>query len=302
MAPSLRSQYWQQLKLAAEMGMPIKFEKAFVSYTEAELKALVDQHLGEGVIVVDDPDDPVEDATAQAFDLARAMWDGTADAATGPSPAQPGPGASSPLTAGVARESGAQAATPDLRPPVKEWGNYAPETLARLLGVPFNDQASRRAGLTFSTHGPDDVLRVASDGKVWYQDEVPKPAIPMPRMRRRLRYINTGTKTVERRGADGRLDESFEVPGDGHDSGEILITLPSFQVGIYYDPRLPFRVHTYNGRRGFDYMDVIRFYGGLDLVPTSIATVYVGGDLCYDINKTRDTMERELREAKLGRS
>lgn len=300
MAPPLKSQYWQQLKTAAEMGVPINFTKAYVSYTEAELKSLVDEFLGDSYASVNDAAEAlVGPAPGLDADPALAYAQAVAQSLA-PDPAR----APDPRGIGTPRgaASGATVAAPDDRPPLKDWGNYAPETLARLLGVPYSDIASRRAGLTFNSHGPDDVLRVSSDGKVWYKDEVPKPAIPMPRMRRKVRYINTGVKKVERRLNDGHLDESFEVAGDGHEEAEIKVTLPSSQVGIYYDPRLPFRVHVYNGKRGFDYMDVVRFYGGLDLVPSTVATIYVGDDLCYDINKTRDTMERELRDKQLGRS
>jgi len=187
---------------------------------------------------------------------------------------------------------------------VSEWGNYQPHELARLLGVPFTDRADERAGLRINTHGPDDVLRVDSQGRVWYQDEVRKPAIPKPRMRRKIRYIDPGVKEVTKYREDGFIDETFEVAGDDMKEAEYKVTLPSWQTGIYYDPRLPFRVHTYNGRRGFDMKDVMRFYGGLDLIPAAIqqASLYVGGDLCYDILKVREAMERELREATLMRS
>ncbi|QNN98095.1 hypothetical protein SEA_FEDE_47 [Microbacterium phage Fede] len=298
-APPRKAQLWQELKNAAEMGVPVVFTKAYVSYTEAELDALVAEYIGnaeEQAAVRDGAD-----AIAAAFDLAR---DAYGDTPGGTAPAPAGAGASNPLTAGVAGQSGAQAATPVEAPPVSEWGRYAPQTLARLLGVPFSDVPSRRAGLTFNSHGPDDVLRVDSSGKVWYRDEVPKPAIPLPRMRRKVKYVETGSKKVERRLADGHLDESFEVAGDGHEEREIRVTLPSSQVGIYYDARLPFRIHVYNGRRGFDYMDVLRFYKGLDLVPVELTEtmIYVGDDLVFDINKTRMVMERELRDAQLRRS
>ncbi|UQT01730.1 hypothetical protein SEA_MORRILL_45 [Microbacterium phage Morrill] len=304
--PPLKAQYWQELKNAVALGVPVPLTKAYVSYKEAELKALVDEYLGDSQAEADDVSESFDASRAAAESLVAASFGSptpTPDALS-QSLAQPGPGASSPLGAGGAAQSGAQAATEDLRPPVSEWGRYAPETLARLLGVPFSDLPSRRAGLTFNTHGPDDPLRVDSQGKVWYRDEVPKPAIPLPRMRRKVKYVNPGVKTVERRLPDGHLDESFEVAGDGHEEAEIKITLPSSQVGIYYDPRLPFRVHVYNGRRGFDYMDIIRFYGGDLLVPEDIkkATLYVDGDLCFDIIKTRTIMERELREARLGRN
>ena len=279
----LKSKYWQELKAAAELGIPVPFSKPYVNYTEAELKGLVDEYIGDRYGSAQNPEQPAEGIDLDTYGSEALL---------------PGPTTAPAREQTLPEQRSAQPVAPTA-PPVKDWGNYAPETLARLLGVPFSDQASRRAGLTFNTHGVDDVLRVSSDGKIWYKDEVPKPAIPLPRMRRKITYVNTGVKTIERRLPNGQLDESFEVAGDGHEEAEIKITLPSSQVGIYYDPRLPFRVHTYNGRQGFDYMDVIRFYGGTDLVPSTITTLYVGDDLCFDIIKVRDTMERELRDRQL---
>ena len=296
-APPKKSQYWQQLKTAAEMGVPVQFEKAYVSYTEVELADMVNQYLGDTY-----GKDPVVVEEGQidtsAFDQALVEADTLPH---GGGQAAPVSGGGAPVTGG---HSASQTVAPADAPDISTWGQYPPQKLARLLDVPFSDLSSRRAGLTFNTHGPDDVLRVDSQGRVWYKDEVPKPAVPLPRMRRKVRYVNSGVKMVERRGSDGRLDESFEVAGNRNEEAEIKITLPSSQVGIYYDPRLPFRVHIYNGLRGFDYMDVLRFYGGSDLVPVSMqeSEIYVGDDLCFDINKTRSAMEQELRNAQLGRS
>jgi hypothetical protein len=42
--------------------------------------------------------------------------------------------------------------------------------------------------------------------------------------------------------------------------------------------------------------EVRDFYGGADLVPEDIKTVYVGQSLCYDIRTTRRAIEAEYRE------
>lgn len=271
--PPRKAQLWQQLKTAQEMGTPIKFEKAYVSYTETELETLVMQYLGDTY----SHEEPAQTPEFPALASGQAEY---------PSVTQ----APAPVAEGTTQAQAELLAHPET------WGQFPPAQLARLLGVPFSDEPSRRAGLTMNTHGPDDPVRVDSQGRVWYMDEVQKPAIPQPRMRRKIRYIETGVQTVERRGKDGHLDETFEVAGTEQREAEIKITLPSSQVGVYRDPRMPFKIHRYGDRRGFDRLDVVRFYGGSDLVPTSIGLLYVGGNLCYDINQTRDAIEREHRE------
>lgn len=323
MAPPLKSQYWQQLKTAQEMGVPIEFTKAYVSYTEKELKELIDRYLGDTYEEIEEDSEPapvleefilpeagefvsledyerLEQATQRVLaDTPEVREVAAPEVREVAAPEVREVAAPAPEVAASAPFTPVPASAPTVPPPVSEWGRYAPETLASLLGVPYSDEAARRAGLTFNTHGPDDVLRVDSQGRVWYKDEVPKPAIPLPRMRRKVRTLTSNVETKSTFYPDGRLNETFEVAGQEQHEMEVKVTLPSSQVGVYYDPRLPFRVHVYNGRRGFDRMDVLRFYGGLDLVPSTVATLYVGDDLCYDINKTRDTMERELREKQL---
>ena len=75
--------------------------------------------------------------------------------------------------------------------------------------------------------------------------------------------------------------------------------MPSFQVGVYRDPRFPFKVHTYAGNDGFDLFDVNDFYGGEDLVPSEIKRVYIANDLCYDIRTTIRAIETEYRRNQL---
>lgn len=132
-------------------------------------------------------------------------------------------------------------------------------------------------------------------GRVWYQEEVAKPAYPKPRGRRVLTFADPGvkTQTIKR----GDYIESFEVAGDevGRTS-EVKITLPSYQVGIYKDPRFPFKVHTYNGVEGFDLANVRDYYGGAELVPPEVKRVYVANVLCYDIRTTVRAINDEYRQ------
>lgn len=159
---------------------------------------------------------------------------------------------------------------------------------------------NKHAGVTLNTHGEMEVIEVDQYGNEWYQKEVRKPASPRPRGRRVLRYNDPGVRTEQVK--VGEYTETFEVAGDPANArpSEIKITLPSYQTGIYKPPNMPFRVHTYNGARGFDRQDVHRFYGGADLVPSTIKKAYVSTDLCYDITTTIRAIEDEYRERVLA--
>jgi hypothetical protein len=284
---------YNQLKEAASYGLDIPLDKkTYVAWTEAELEALVVKFVGETF----DGIGPAE--FAAALPEPEPERPAVADLAAVPTRATP------PAQPTVAAQRRAQAASGEPVPPRDQWGKLSPSHLAQILGVPLSDRNAERAGLTFNTHGPDDPLRIDSLGRVWYMDEVQKPAIPKARMTRKVKSISNNVVVQERRDASGHLEESFEVAGEVRSDIEIKITLPSMQVGIYFDPRMPFKIHQYNGRRGFDYNEIRDFYGGLDLVPSSIQskTMYVGTDLCFDMNAVRDTMERELRDRQLGRS
>jgi hypothetical protein len=151
------------------------------------------------------------------------------------------------------------------------------------------------AGLRLNTHAEDEPLRVDENGLIWYQDEVRKAAFPKPRGRRVLDYLDPGVRTETAQTGNG-YTETFEMPGDQARPSQVKITLPSHQVGIYRDPNMPFKIHLYNDNRGFDLFEVRDFYGGADLVPEDIKTVYVGQSLCYDIRTTRRAIEAEYRE------
>ena len=160
--------------------------------------------------------------------------------------------------------------------------------------VPRDRYAAERA---YQPNEGETPIRTDEAGRVWFREEVRKPATPQPRARRRITYIDTGVKkeTV----VDGRFIETVEVAGDRRTTEMVKITMPSYQVGVYADPRFPFKVHTYNNNRGFDLFDVQSFYGGADLVPTDILRVYVGNDLCYDIRSTIRSIQAEYRAQQL---
>lgn len=154
------------------------------------------------------------------------------------------------------------------------------------------------AGQRQNSQDPDTPIRVDELGREWYQEEILKPAYPKPRGRRVLTYMETGTKQQQIRKGD--FIETFEVAGDDSPRvAEVKITLPSYQVGVFKDPRFPFKVHTYNGNEGFDLDDVQNFYGGAELVPASVKRKYVENVLCYDIRSTVRAIEDEYRRLQL---
>jgi hypothetical protein len=146
---------------------------------------------------------------------------------------------------------------------------------------------------------PEDVpFRIDEQGRAWFQEEVRKPSYPKPRGRRVLKYMERGTKveTVQ----NGEYVESFEVAGEGvAHPAEVKITLPSYQVGIYKDPRFPFKVHCYGDREGFNLFEVQEFYGGAELVPPECKRLYVENDLCYDIRSVVRAIQNEHRQLQL---
>lgn len=155
------------------------------------------------------------------------------------------------------------------------------------------------AGQRLNTKTDDEVLRVDDQGRQWLQEEVLKPAVPQPRGRRVLTYQDTGVETATVQ--VGEYTESFEVAGRGEGRpAQIKITMPSYQVGIYRDPRFPFKIHTYGGNSGFDLFEVQEYYGGPELVPSEIKRMYVSNSLCYDIRTTIRAIEAEYRRLQLA--
>lgn len=141
-------------------------------------------------------------------------------------------------------------------------------------------------------------IRTDEQGRIWYQEEVRKPAFAKPRGRRVLQYMEGGVevKTVQ----NGEFVESFEVAGTANRRpAEVKITLPSFQVGIYKDPRFPFKIHIYNENQGFNLFEIQDYWGGAELVPETVKRVYVENVLCYDIRTTVRAIQTEFRQLQL---
>lgn len=156
------------------------------------------------------------------------------------------------------------------------------------------------AGQRQNSKGMDEPIRTDDQGRIWYQEEVLKPAYPKPRGRRVLKYLESGVK--EQTVKNGDYVETFEVSGDPANArqAEVKITLPSYQVGVYKDPRFPFKVVCYNGNEGFDLDEVQAFYGGAELVPPGVKRKYVENVLCYDIRSTVRAINEEFRQQQLA--
>ena len=155
------------------------------------------------------------------------------------------------------------------------------------------------AGERQNSQPEDEPIRVDEQGRIWYQEEVRKPAFPKPRGRRVLKYMDSGVEKQVVKSGD--YIEEFEVAGTkGSRPSEVKITLPSYQVGIYKDPRFPFRIHVYNDNQGFDLFEVQEFYGGPELVPAEAKRKYVENVLCYDIRTTVRAIESEFRRLQLA--
>ena len=130
------------------------------------------------------------------------------------------------------------------------------------------------------------------------EQRVLKPGYAKPRGRRVLKYMDSGV--VQQRVTNGEYVETFEVAGnEAQRPAEVKITLPSYQVGIYTDPRFPFKIHCYDGREGFDLKDVQHYFGGSMLVPDTCKRIYIENDLCYEIRSVIRTIQTEHRHLQL---
>lgn len=241
----------------------VKFPKHYREYTEAELRAAHVKLFGE--VAMPDTVTVTDGPTLEQVMAAPAGTDPAAAAFFG-----------------IKVEEPMREPEPEYKPPV---GHANPREMA---------------GMRLNEKRPDEPLRIDPETRrAWFQEEVRKPAIPTPRGRRVLEYKDPGaiTKTVK----DGEYTETFEVSGDPRNarSMQVKITLPSYQVGIYKDPRFPFKVICYNGNEGFDLQDVQGFYGGAELVPPAVKRKYVENVLCYDIRSVVAAINQEHRDLAL---
>jgi hypothetical protein len=173
------------------------------------------------------------------------------------------------------------------------------ESSLKATDVAAQPDPNEMPGQRLNTQNPDDPIRIDERGRAWFQEEVRKPAYPKPRGRRVLKYLDTGVVTETVR--NGEYVETFEVAGKGSGKpAEVKITLPSYQVGIYKDPRFPFKIHCYDGREGFDLFEVQDYYGGSEMVPPQCKRVYIENDLCYDIRTVVRAIQDEHRQLQLA--
>lgn len=271
MAQATKAAYYGALK-----GVGVEFEKHYRDYTTEELRqgweAYAEAH---GLPLVPDGAEEESDLPGPREDSAAELKEQIAQLTS--------------LIGGLAQE------VSSLKAP-KPVPTEHPREVSEL-------DPSQHAGATLNTPSDEGVIKVDEHGNQWYQIEVPKPGYPKPRGRRVLRYNDPGVRTEKIKVGD--YEETFEVAGDGSRSvpAEIKITLPSYQTGIFKAPNMPFKIHTYNGVRGFDLEDVQAYFGGNDLVPDTVKRTYVSNDLCYDITTTIRTIEDEyrLRVLKTGR-
>lgn len=268
MSQQEKSRLYQALKAAG-----VTFSKPYKNYTVAELQAGYDRYLEE-IAKLDQPakapepqEQPVEEQPSLSEqDMGKLAAAALAEAMSGgelpPPPAPP------------------QAVAPSA-PPV------------RVGPADPNEMAGQR--LNTSTGEP---IRQDEFGRVWYQEEVLKPAYPKSRGRRILRTQDA--PTVQKTVHEGQFSETFEIAGEGpKQATEIKVTLPSFQVGVYRRKGLPFAVITYNGNEGFDRDEIDKYYGGRELVPATIKRKYVENVLCYDIPSVVRTINEAYRHLQL---
>lgn len=271
MSQHTKSAYYNALKAAG-----VKFDKHYRDYTLSELREAYDRLAADvppGVQLAPVVEPPPADMPQPRDDVAELRQELAG---------------LTKLLGQLAKVVEAQQKAPDATPPQPPEPKRPPK---------LNDfDPAEHAGVTLNSHGADEPIRVDPDGTQWFRNEVNKPSFPKPRGRRVLRAMDPGTVTETIK--VGEYTETFEIPGDPANAKpiEVKVTLPSYQTGIYKPKNMPFKIHTYQGVRGFDFDDVNKFYGGVDLVPSTIKRCYVSSDLCYDITTVIRAIQDEYRE------
>lgn len=256
-----RADLYKQLKATGT-----KIEKPFVKWTTEEL-ILTLRNLD--VEPLSPPEQPV---------LAKP------DPVEDPLP-NPGPVDWEALAALREQQEAAEQVNVEAQPAAEEW-------------QPTPADPNEMPGQRLNIKDEGEIIRMDEQGRYWLQEEVRKPAYPKPRGRRVLKYMDSGvrTETVQA----GEYLESFEVAGDeAQRPGEIKITLPSYQVGIYRVKQYPFKIYCYNGKEGFDYKEICEYYGSTELVPETCKRTYVSNVLCFDIRSVIRTIQAEYRHLQL---
>lgn len=260
--------YFRRLK-----GAGVQLDRHYREYTTAELIEADTMAIVNGLLT-----QPTPEELTELKDRVHQKKPRTDPA---PVPVAEGPVAGEPAPSGF---FGFEEPTPE--PTVTEVPLVRPD-LGEMAGERLNSKA------------PEDIIFVDEQGLQWLQKEVLKPAFPRARGRRVLRYNDPGV--VKKTEKEGQYTETFEVAGDPRNAtpAEVKITLPSYQVGIYRDPRFPFKVISYNGRTGFDRLEVEAYYGGAELVPPVAKRTYVENVLCYDMRSVIRAINEEFRQMQL---
>lgn len=190
-------------------------------------------------------------------------------------------------------------------PFTKKYNEYTSDELKAI----YNDLLAQQAAKTGVTGGHKDKdelptqrradkltpIRTDEQGRVWFQEEIQKSSLARPRGYRVFREIGTGVKTVTIDSDDG-YTETIEIPDGSRKPLEVKVGIPTWQVGIYKDPQYPFRVVEYRSSRGFLRDDVERFFGGPDVLPEGVETMYVGNLLAYPIREVIVAIQREFNQ------
>ena len=159
--------------------------------------------------------------------------------------------------------------------------------------VPISNEADPNEMATMRRGKEDEPIRIDEQGRIWFQEEILKSATARPCAYRVFRELGTGTKEVTVEDGQG-YTETFEVPSGERKPLEVKVGVPTWQVGIYKDPRLPIKVITYRNAHGYDREEVEAFFGGADLLPENVVDIYVGNLMCYDIRSVNTAIQREF--------
>lgn len=162
-------------------------------------------------------------------------------------------------------------------------------------GDPAKEEESTPEGL------PEGALRADEHGRIWFREEIGPEIAKNRRLRKRITQVVPESVEV-RQIQSGDYIETIEVVGERTRNLDAFITLPPTQVGIYLDPRFPWKVFTYNGALGFSFGDINDYYGGVEFVPKTVKRKFVGNMLAYDIKSAIAEVERKFREMQLSRS
>jgi hypothetical protein len=137
-------------------------------------------------------------------------------------------------------------------------------------------------------------IRTDEQGRVWFQEIIEKSSLAKPRGYRVFREMGTGVKTVHIEDDGQGFSETIEVADGSRKPLEVKVGIPTWQVGIYKDPQFPmFKIVEYRSARGFFRQDVEEYFGGADVLPEGIETIYVGNLMCYPIREVVVAINRE---------